>query len=214
MHFEYGNGQSATSSLELRSGWGQTHYFGRVPVIPGVVNVPISVFLKTADGRTSNRSALVYRPWLVTKVVQLPIVDYNVVNNVQTAPFNFLDWIWGYKTGLDPDWRLYDSELDASYSDAHVSAGLIIRDTYLFGFYGNDVFYKTLQLKNGWTTVSAKVDVWEAKAAGAEVVDFTPGSTSLTCKVRWYLDPTFLDPNVLKYGVEITIQGPADFPPL
>lgn len=213
LHFEYGDGQTAISPL-VPAGVYRAVFLGRVPAIPGVVDVPVAVFVKTADGRLSNRSALVYHPWLTTQVVKCPIVDYNVVNNVTTAPFNFLDWLWGYKTGVDPDFRLYDSALDPSYPDAHISPTLVSRDTYLFGFHGDDVFYQTLQLKNGWKTVSAKATLWESKSSGAEVVEFTPGGASLRCKVRWYLDPTFLDPNELNYHVEITIEGPADFPPL
>lgn len=215
LHFEYGPGMSASATCPLQPSpiYG-ARFMGRVPPIPGALDVPVSVYLKTTDGRTSNRVPLVYHPRLITKEINLPIIDYNVVNNIQTAPFNFLDWLWGYKTGLDPDWGLYDSSLDPSYSDANVAPRAIIRDTYLFGFFGNDVFYKTLQLKNDWKTVSAKISVWESRGGGAEVIEFTPGSSSLYCKVHWYLDPAFLDSNILKYSVDIVIEGPADFSPL
>ena len=162
--------------------WVQEHYL-RIPSMPSPDSVG-SVYIKTADGRISNRLPFTFHPKIVDAALFQPISNG----------------------------QLLDGTLDRSYPNADLSNGRVRRDTYLLGFKGDDTFYSALQLSSVWKVVSCHVVIAHSMNGGAEVSECRPGTNSPFVKVHWYLDPTLLFSNDVSYGIKIVVRGPEGMP--
>ncbi|HEX7552372.1 MAG TPA: hypothetical protein VF378_02370, partial [Geothrix sp.] len=85
-----------------------------------------------------------------------------------------------------------------------------------FGGKGDDEFYRTQRLANGWMVVDARIfDSWgnpgaraDLGAGEATIAEFRPGTNSPFVKVHWWRDPGAL----LEYKIQVTVQRPKNLP--
>jgi hypothetical protein len=174
-------------------------YTGVVPTIPVTEDTVVTVYLKTKDGRPSNRMNFTYHP----NQPQPP-------QPAQPPPGMMEDFLFVWRK----DDQLEDATMSSNYpniatTEMTMGYGRASRDTFLLGFSGDDTFHNTLVLKNGWTVKECHLFIHSSVGSGAEVTDCRPGTTSPFVKVHWYLDPTFVVPNDLTYSVRLTLTGPS-----
>ena len=168
-------------------------YTGVVPTIPVTEATVVTVYLKTKDGRPSNRMNFTYQP-----------------QPLQPAQGMFDEFLFVWRQ----DDHLKDATMSSNYpniatNEVNLGNGRASRDTFLLGFSGYDTFHNTLELKNGWTVKECHLFIHSSMGSGAEVTECRVGTSSPFVKVRWYLDPTFVLPNDLTYSVRLTITGPS-----
>lgn len=167
-------------------------YTGVVPNIPVTIDTVVTVYLKTKDGRPSNRMNFTYQP-------QPPQDERGMSTDTLYLPY-------------DGNLQFTDATLASSYpnvSTRHtmVENGRVSRDTFLLGFSGYDTFFNTLELKNGWKVKECVLILATSMGSGAEITECRQGTTSPFVKIRWYMDPTFVLPNELTYTVRILVSG-------
>jgi hypothetical protein len=172
-------------------------YTGVVPNIPVTGNTVVSVYLKTKDGRASNRLNFTYEP----QAAQGAQPPSGIREDTLTSAYL-------RKNGEWTDLTLASSYPNVASNSINVSNGRISRDTFLLGFSGHDTFFNTRVLKNGWTVKECLVLIHASMGSGAEVTECRQGTSSPFVKIRWYLEPTFVLPNELTYSVRLVLVGP------
>lgn len=147
---------------------------------------PASVYVKTMDGRVSPTDTITFEPIRTTATLGMPIVNG----------------------------RLVDSKLADCYSNADLTRNTIARNTVLFGYEGDDEFYLTTQLKNGWKVTSVELKMGE-HFGGASLTDSRIGTQFLYAKVHWhiiYVFPGFTETDFVDYELVYHLSGPAGQP--
>ncbi|MBL9211450.1 MAG: hypothetical protein JNL92_13355 [Opitutaceae bacterium] len=145
-----------------------------------------SVTIKTTDGRRSKAYDFKFEPIRTTATIRLPIVNG----------------------------RLVDSKLAASYPNADISKGTIRRDSLVAGYEGEDEFYLTTQLKNGWKVTRIDIAVDE-HYGGARIVESHLGTATLYTKVKWeiiFVFPPLTDLDYVTYDLHFHLSGPVGQP--
>ena len=110
--------------------------------------------------------------------------------------------------------RLIDSKLSDIYPNADISQGSIRRDSLFLGFEGDDVFYQTTQLKNGWKVVGIDLVIKGEHYAGASITESGVGSERLYAKVSWYIITSFpsFELDLIDYTLVWRLSGPVGQP--
>ena len=110
----------------------------------------------------------------------------------------------------DPDARIDHTAL-ASVCPAD---GGVCRDGSgdFLGHKGNDIFYATKMLKNGWVVQDANANgPWQVEgfgSAGNYLVDSRPGTAYPYAKVHWWIDAL----TSVNYAIVVVIKGPKGLP--
>ena len=81
--------------------------------------------------------------------------------------------------------------------------------SFFWGHKGDDVFFLSTKLKNGWVVDSASVSPSCSKSGvGAYVGELRPGTDSPYLKVHWWINPM----GCLYYGFGVVVIGPKGVP--
>ncbi|WP_414664824.1 hypothetical protein [Horticoccus sp. 23ND18S-11] len=161
-------------------------YTLNLPDIPALDDTIVTVFMKTTDGRRSKSYNFTYVPVRTTATLGLP-----------------------FSNG-----RILDSKLSDVYPNADISKGSIRRDTLLLGFEGDDTFYHTTRLKNGWKVTAINLVIKAEHYAGAAIIESGIGTESLYAKIHWSLIPSFpsFELDLLDYTLIYHLSGPVGQP--
>lgn len=157
-----------------------------LPDIPSLDDVILSVTMKTSDGRSSKPYQFTYVPVRTTATLGLPFVNG----------------------------RLLDSKLSDVYPNADISRKSIRRDSLFLGFEGEDTFYHTAKLKNGWKVTGIDLVIYGQHFGGAEITASGVGTESLFAKVRWYIITAFpsFELDFVDYTLVYRLAGPVGQP--
>ena len=179
---------------DLKAGvafWSAGQVLASMPMTDGIPAFGGYVYLQRPDGQ---KSAL--RPFRFT-----PLNDVAVIGFPLSAQ--------GYP---------YDSVISEGF-DKQFGAVEHFGDPFwgiFFGGKGDDEFYRTQRLANGWMVVDARIfDSWgnpgaraDLGAGEATIAEFRPGTNSPFVKVHWWRDPGAL----LEYKIQVTVQRPKNLP--
>lgn len=123
------------------------------------------------------------------------------------VPFRFLPTLISYTLG----WTNTDMDLADFQSPWSSNMADHMPNWPFIGLKGDDHFYKTMQLKNGWVVDTAYVEyVYDPNSmaspnrADAYVTEYRPGTASPYLKVHWWAEPM----NEIGYVPRIVIVGP------
>jgi hypothetical protein len=161
--------------------WSDTQILTYVPDTSGVRAFPAGqVYVQASGGQKSAITPFQFNPTLDFAQIQPP-------------------WNEGDKK-LDPA-DLYNNPYDGF---SHNGAGDLLWHS------GDDVFYLTTTLKNGWVVDSAAVVVSYTYgiASNAYNAEARIGTSSLYVKVHWWTDPF----SVVTYAPIVSIKGPLGLP--
>jgi hypothetical protein len=123
------------------------------------------------------------------------------------VPFKFLPTLISYTLG----WS--DTDMDLADFQSPFASGMAdhLPNWPFIGLKGDDHFYKTLQLKNGWVVDTAYVEhiyikesMGSPNRADAYVTEYRPGTASPYLKVHWWAEPM----NEIGYVPRVVIVGP------
>lgn len=183
-----------TATRDLKAGvafWSAGQVLTSMPMTDGIPAFGGYVYLQRPDGQ---KSAL--RPFRFT-----PLYDVAVIGFPLTAQ--------GYP---------FDSIISERYSTLD---GTVIHfgDPFwgtFFGGKGDEEFYRTQRLVNGWTVVDARMlDAFgnpgarsNYGAGEATIAEFRPGTNSPFVKVHWWRDAGCF----LEYKIQVTVQRPKNLP--
>jgi hypothetical protein len=125
------------------------------------------------------------------------------------SPFQFnptLDYAQIQPAWNEPDKKLDPADLwnDANIAFWHMGAGDLLWHS------GDDLFYLTTTLKNGWVVDSVTVLLPETFGLGSNAynADARVGTSSLYLKIHWWTDPL----SSVQYAPIVSIKGPLGLP--
>lgn len=182
------------AARDLKAGvafWSAGQVLASMPMTDGIPAFGGYVYLQRPDGQ---KSAL--RPFRFTPLYDVAVIGF---------PLNAR----GY---------LYDSLVSEGYSSQDgtvLHLGEVFWGAF-FGGKGDEEFYRTQRLANGWMVVDARLlDPWgnpgaraNVGAGEATIAEFRPGTNSPFVKVHWWRDPGAY----LEYKIQVTVQRPKNLP--
>jgi hypothetical protein len=168
--------------------WSDTQILTSIPSdISGVSAYAARAYVKTSAGQSSALAKFDFNP---------------TMDIVQLTP-----------GPTDPDSQINQTDLDLQGSWGHYGEGLIWHNggDDLFGHRGDDLFYKTKALINGWLVDSVVVQICSDCVfhnANAYVAESHVGTPTPYVKVHWWMDAA----SGVEYKLIITIKGPKGMP--
>jgi hypothetical protein len=121
------------------------------------------------------------------------------------VPFRFLPTLISYTFGWTDDNDL------AYFQDPYSTGFANHYGSFFFGLKGDDHFYRSVQLKNGWVVDTAYVEsvyfpdrMWPPNKADAYVSEYHPGTPTALLQIHWWTEPS----NEIGYIPHLVAVGP------
>jgi hypothetical protein len=182
------------ATRDLKAGvafWSAGQVLASMPMTDGIPAYGGYVYLQRPDGQ---KSAL--RPFRFVPLYDVAVIGFPL--SAQGYPFDSI-----ISEGYDKQYGTVDHYGDVFWG-------------VFFGGKGDEEFYRTQRLANGWMVLDARLlDTWGNPGARASVgvgeatiAEFRPGTNSPFVKVHWWRDPGAY----LHYKIQITVQRPKNLP--
>jgi hypothetical protein len=183
-----------SATRDLKAGvafWSAGQVLTSMPMTDGIPAFGGYVYLQRPDGQ---KSAL--RPFRFTPLYDVAVIGFPLT--AQGYPFDSI-----ISEGYSKDTGTVDH-----FGDVFWGA--------FFGGKGDEEFYRTQRMANGWVVVDARLlDIWGNPGARASVgtgeatiAEFRPGTNSPFVKVHWWRDPN----SYVHYKIQVTVQRPKNLP--